>query len=151
MRKLVKGMLTCAVVALAALVAAPALAAGGADDTAGFYVAEKLLVGNVELQPGIYLVRAVHAVSSRNVLVVTDVEGTEVFATLLVTPHHLAAQDVRDVSRLLYEPGDGARPNALRSFLVANSPFGYDIYSRSAGAPVATAGLREITAVAALR
>lgn len=151
MRKLAKGMVLGALVALLTLVAAPALHAAGGDDVAGFYVAERLLVGSVSLEPGIYLVRPAPSVSGQNVLVVTNVNGTKVFATLLVTPHQIAAHEVSGVSRLLYEPGDAARPNALRTFLAANSSFGYDILPGKARTQLASAGLREITAITWLR
>lgn len=151
MKTLAKWTVMGAFVAIVAVVAAPVAQAGGGDDVAGFYVAEKLLVGSVVLEPGVYLIREADVSPSRNVLVVTNVDATEVFATLLVTPHQVAAQEMRGVSRLLYEAGDATRPNALRTFLAANSTFGYDIVARRAPARVASAPLKEITAIAMAR
>jgi len=38
---------------------------------------------------------------------------------------------VQDRSRLLYIHNEEGSPSCLRSFLVANSSFGYDIYSKA--------------------
>lgn len=151
MKTLAKWTVMGAFVVIAAVVAAPAVQAGGGDDVAGFYVAERLLAGSVVLEPGVYLIREADVSSSRNVLVVTNVDGTKVFATLLATPHQIAAQEMRGVSRLLYEAGDGTRPNALRTFLSANSTFGYDFVARPGEVRVASTPLKEITATAMLR
>lgn len=151
MSTIAKWMVKASFVVLAGLVAAPACLASGADDVASFYVAERLQVGPVSLEPGVYVVRANHSGSSRNVLVVSNLEGTTIRAALLVTPHQVAPQEVRDVSRLLYDPGDGTRPAALRTFLVANSSFGYDIVSTSSPERVATGNVKEIVAIASAR
>lgn len=146
-----KWMVKVSFVVLAGLVAAPACLAGGADDVASFYVADRLQVGPVSLEPGVYVVRASHSGSSRNVLVVSDFEGTAIRAALLVTPHQVSPQEVRGVSRLLYDEADGARPAALRTFLVANSSFGYDIVSAASPDRVATGNVKEIVAIASAR
>lgn len=151
MKTLAKCLVMVSFVALAGLVAAPACLAAGVDDAAAFYVPESLQVGRTSLEPGTYIVRAVHSGSSRNTLVVTSADGTKVLATLLVTPHQIASQDVREASRLLYEAADGSRPAALRTFLVANSSFGYDIMRSEAPARVAAAGTKEIVAIASVR
>ena len=133
------------------LAAASACLASGGDDVASFYVAERLQVGSVNLEPGIYVVRALHSGSSPKVLVVSNVEGTANHAALLVTPHQVAPQEVKAVSRLLYEVGDGSRPAALRTFLVANSSFGYDIAVTASPARIASANEKEIVAIASAR
>ena len=146
-----KRMVMVSLVALAGLVAAPAALAEGVDDVASFYVADRLQVGPVSLAPGVYLVRALHSGSSRNVLVVSSADGREARAALLVTPHQIAANEVQGVSRLLYEPADGARPAALRTFLVANSSFGFDVLPSQGETRVASAPLKEIVALASAR
>lgn len=151
MTKLVKCLLVVSFVAVAGLVAAPVALAEGAEDAAAFYVPESLQVGPTTLDAGVYVVRALHSGSGRTVLVVTNGEGTKHLAALLVTPHQIARQDVRETSRLLYEPAEGARPAALRTFLVANSSFGYDILRSEAPTRVAAAPVREISAIRASR
>ena len=81
----------------------------------------------------------------------TSVDGTKVLATLLVTPHQIAQQDIRSTSRLLYDAADATRPAALRTFLVANSSFGYDVMKTSTPTRVASAATKEIVAIASVR
>jgi hypothetical protein len=151
MKTLAKCLVTVSFVVLAGLAAAPAALADGVDDVASFYVADRLQVGSVHLEPGVYVVRALHAGSSRNVLVVSTADGTKARAALLVTPHQIAAHENKGTSRLLYEPADGARPAALRTFLVANSSFGYDVLPSAGTARVASLPVREIVALASAR
>ncbi len=82
---------------------------------------------------------------------VSPAQGTTNHAALLVTPHQVAPHEVKRVSRLLYEAGDGSRPAALRTFLVANSSFGYDIAVSASPARIASANVKEIVAIASSR
>lgn len=149
--KLVKCLLVVSFAALACLVAAPVAFADGVEDSAAFYVPESLQVGPVTLDAGVYVVRAVHSSSGRTVLVLTNGEGTKHLAALLVTPHQIASFDVRDTSRLLYDAAEGGRPAALRTFLVANSSFGYDILKAASPERVASAPVKELVAIASVR
>lgn len=151
MKTLAKCLVMVSFVVMAGLVAAPPCLADIGDDTAAFYVAESLQVGKATLDPGIYVLRLLHAGSDRNTLVVTSADGTKVHTMLLVTPHEIAAQEIREVSRLQYDPAEGSRPAALRTFLVANSQFGYDILRSEAPVRVAGAGTKEIVAIALVR
>lgn len=151
MKTLAKCLVMVSFVALAGLVAAPACLADVGDDTASFYVAESLQVGRTTLDPGVYVVRLLHSGSDRNTLVVTSADGTRVHSMLLVTPHEIASHEIRDVSRLLYDAAEGSRPAALRTFLVANSSFGYDIARSSAATSIASAPMKEIVAIASVR
>jgi hypothetical protein len=151
MRKLVKCLLVVCFVAVAGLVAAPACLAEGGDDVAAFYVPENLQVGSSVLDPGVYVVRLLHDYSNRNTLLVTNAEGTKVLAMALVTPHEIAKHEIREESRLLYDAPEGTRPPALRTFLVANSSFGYDIPRTSSAAKVAAAPSKELVALAVSR
>ncbi len=151
MKTLAKCLVMVSVVALAGLVAAPACLADVGDDTAAFYVAESLQVGKATLDPGVYVVRLLHSGSDRNTLVVTSADGTRVHTMLLVTPHEIAMHEIRGVSRLQYEAAEGSRPAALRTFLVANSSFGYDIVRSSAATRVASVPTKEIVAIASAR
>jgi hypothetical protein len=151
MKKLVNCLVVVSLAALAAVVVAPAALADSVDYAAAFYVPESLQVGPTNLDAGVYVVRSVNSGSARNLLVVTNADGTKVLATLLVTPHQIAQQDIRGASRLLYDAADGTRPAALRTFLVANSSFGYDIVGSSAPARVAAVPTKELVAIAAAR
>lgn len=151
MKKLVNCLVVVSLATLLAVVAAPVCLAEIGDDTAAFYVAENLQVGQTNLGPGIYVVRLLHSGSSRNTLIVTNADGTRVHTMLLVTPHEIAQQDIRSESRLRYDAADGTRPAALRTFLVANSSFGYDVTSWGAPARVASAPTKEIVALASVR
>ncbi|MFN7990416.1 MAG: hypothetical protein U0529_23305 [Thermoanaerobaculia bacterium] len=133
------------------LLLVPAAMACWPDDQAGFYVPGQMQVGNVLLEPGIYSVRAVHAFPGHNVLTITSSDGTKVYATVLATPHTLAPHEVQGRSRLLYVHSEEGAPSALRSFLVANSSFGYDIYARPMAARQAKVVTRELVAIAESR
>jgi hypothetical protein len=150
MKTIVKGSVLAALVALLALAAPPALAQAG-DDYAGFYVAEPLQVGAATLSPGYYLIRSVRMPTSHNVLVVSDLEQTKVFTTLLATPHQLASDKVTTVSKLVYDAGDVSRPNTLRTWFVANKSLGFDIMARTAPTQVASVKQAEIIALATAR
>lgn len=130
-----------------ALVFAPAASAASGDDTAGFSVQVPMQVGRFTLEPGLYLVRAVHDAIGHNVLVVTDPDATKVFATVLATPHSLASHEIADHSRLRYVHSDTGQPAMLRTFLVANKSLGYDVYT-SKPRVTAVAAVREIVAIA---
>lgn len=152
MKSLTRWMVAVSVVALAVFAFAPVVLADGVDDVASFNVSDRLKVGSVTLEPGVYIVRALHAGSGRNVLVVSNAVGTETLAALLTTPHQLAPQEIQGESRLLYEAGDDGRPGSLRSFLVANTAFGYDILpSAQQPARAASARVKELVAIASAR
>lgn len=151
MKKLVNCLVVVSLAALAAFVVAPVALADGAEYAAAFYVPESLQVGSTNLDAGVYVVRSMNSGSARNLLVVTSVDGTKVLATLLVTPHQIAQQDIRSTSRLLYDAADATRPAALRTFLVANSSFGYDVMKTSTSTRVASAPTKELVAIASVR
>ncbi len=110
-------------------VAAPAVAQWPPDETAGFYVENPLRVGRTVLDPGTYVVRAVRANASQHLLVVMDEDKTTVFAAVLATPHQVAESQIRTVSRLLFQYDQRGKANVLRSYMIANTAFGYDIVS----------------------
>lgn len=151
MKTIVRNLLLGAALVALVVVAAPALNACWGDDMAGFYVPDRMLVGSQVLEPGTYFVRVVHAVAGHNALIVTSPDGMKIFATVLATPHTLAPHEVQDRSRLQYVHNEEGTPSSLRTFLVANSSFGYDIYSRHAPAKLARGVTKELVAIAESR
>lgn len=151
MKNFVRSIVLGAFLVLLVAAFAPAVSACWGDDMAGFYVPNQMQVGKVVLEPGMYSVRVVHAAAGHGVLTVTSVDGMKVFATVLATPHTLAPHEVKDRSRLQYVHTEEGTPAALRTFLVANSSFGYDIYSRQLPARQAKVVVKELVAIAESR
>lgn len=143
MRSVVKWLLALAIAAMLAVVLAPAAQATLGDDWAGFYVHQSLQVGSVVLEPGIYMVRAVHSAEGHAVLTICNADNTKVFATLIATPHEIAADDMSPIARILYEVGDANQPNRLRTFLASNTRYGYDVFCAKPATLVASR--REVT------
>lgn len=144
---------SCKVSVLAALVAVLALAAPSAlaqvpDDVAGFYIADRLAVGSVTLEPGYYLLRAVRTSSNHDVLLVSDLDQQRVITTLIATPHQLGPGSVPAVTRLVFDAGEGGAPGTLRSWFIANKSFGFDIRSKAAPTQVASVRQGEYVALA---
>lgn len=151
MKNFVRNLVLGASLLILAPAAAPAANACWGDDMAGFYVPAPMQFGTYTLEPGIYFLRVVHAVSGHNAVTVTSVDGTKVFATVLATPHTLAPHEVKDRSRLLYVHNEEGAPSALRTFLVANSSFGYDILSKRLPVRQASEVTKELVAIAEIR
>jgi len=138
-------------VACAVAFAPPSFAQMPPDETAGFYIPNPLQVGRFVLEPGDYLVRAVRAEANERLILIMDPGKTTVFAAVLATPHQIAETEIRSTSRLLFEYNEAGKPNLLRSFLVANTSFGYDVIT-TPKAPATVAGrLGTIYAVTASR
>ncbi len=148
MKNFVRSIVLGAFLVILVAAFAPVVNAGWGDDMAGFYVPDQMQIGKFVLEPGTYTVRVVHAVAGHGVLTVTSSDGMKVFATILATPHSLAPHEVKDRSRLMYVHTEEGVPAALRTFLVANSSFGYDIYSPRPPAKLATAVTKELVAIA---
>jgi len=138
-RSLVRPLPLALLAVCAVAFAPPSVAQMPPDETVGFYVASPLQVGRVVLEPGAYLVRAVRAEANEHLVLITDSAKTTVFAAVLATPHQIAESDVRPRSRLLFDDNESGKPAVLRSFLVANTAFGYDLET-AAATPPAVAG-----------
>lgn len=151
MKNIVKTVVLGSFLVLLAAAFAPGAAACWPDDMAGFYIPAPMQVGSVVLEPGTYTVRAIHAFPGHNVLAITSPDGMKVYTTVLATPHVLAQQEIQNRSRLLYAFAEDGSPWALRTFLVANSSFGYDIHSRQLPTRQAKAVTKELVAVAESR
>ena len=152
MKSFTRSLLVSSLAALSAMVLAPVvLAQVPPDETAGFSVQSPLRVGSVVLAPGDYLVRAVRAEADRGLLVVTEPTKTSVFAIVLATPHQIQPWDIKPVSRLRFQYDDSGRPNVLRTFLIANSRFGYDIVGVAAPGNTAALKIGTLDAVVAAR
>lgn len=85
---------------------------------------EPLDVGGTVLQPGVYVIKILPNSPNRNLLRVTNEDGSEVFATVLSIPHSLdTTQDPAD-SSFVYYPAVAGTPRALRTWFASDSTSG---------------------------
>jgi hypothetical protein len=92
-----------------------------------FTVTEPIDVGAFTLPPGTYLIKVVTLESNRNVIQVSNVEQTKVFANVLATPHPIRADEVIPSSRYIYYETAAGQPKALRTWFARDTPNGQDI------------------------
>ena len=92
-----------------------------------FTVTEPIEVGAFTLPPGTYLIKVVTLESNRNVIQVSNVEQTKVFANVLATPHPIRADEVIPSSRYIYYETAAGQPKALRTWFARDTPNGQDI------------------------
>jgi hypothetical protein len=92
-----------------------------------FTVTEPVDVGTFTLPPGTYLIKVVMLASNRNLIEVTNVEQTKVFANVLATPHPIRAGEVVPSSRYLYYETAPGQPKALRTWFARDTANGQDI------------------------
>jgi hypothetical protein len=140
-----------AFVALAfGVIAAPA-AVAVTPEASNLSVTAPLDVGGTVLQPGDYVIHVLPGPSNRNLLRVTNKDGSEVFATVLAIPHALgAAQNPGDTS-FVYYPAVAEGPRALRTWFApdATSGGGHDIvYPRARAMELAAASSEPVVAYA---
>ncbi len=124
-----KKLMTClALGACATLlgVASPASAQSDRENST-FTVTEPIDVGAFTLQPGTYLIKVVLLESNRNVIQVTNVEQTKVFANVLATPHPIRADEGVPSSRYIYYTTATGQPKALRTWFARDTTNGQDI------------------------
>jgi hypothetical protein len=91
---------------------------------------EPLDVGGTILQPGDYQIKVVRLQGNRNILRVTNADGTELLATVLSIPHPEGPGGVQiPASRYIYYPASAGHVKTLRTWFAANTPGlgGHDI------------------------
>ena len=117
-----------ATLGLAALlgVVAPPLQAYDAGKNMVFSVSERVRVGNVDLDPGTYVIRVVDHGSDLNLLQMTNLESTTVFTTLQARQRYHPDTRLSPEGSLHFDDVPGA-PHLLRTWNVPNRSFGYDI------------------------
>ena len=100
-------------------------------------VNEPVEVPGTILAPGTYVIRVVDAQSSRNIVQITDVDGTKVFATAICTPHAQAAS--RPNTNFVYYE-NVSTSKVLRTWFASNDQFGQDfVYPRERAIELARA------------
>ncbi len=93
-------------------------------------VTEPLQVGSVILQPGVYTIRVLPDVASREKIQITSPDMKKVFATVLTVPHQFKpGEDTKNTTFVYFPAGEGA-PAALRTWYASHpeaSMGGHDI------------------------
>ncbi len=121
---------------LSLVTAPPARAQRWERDASTLHVVEPLRVPGAVLAPGSYRIRVVDEQSNRNVVEITDLDGTTVYATMIATPHVEARS--RPGSEFVFDRDAEGRPIALRSWWAPNDPYGQDFfYGRAEAAEIA--------------
>ncbi len=126
MKKLMTGLALGAFAALL-VVASPAALAQSERENSTFTVTEPVDVGSFTLQPGTYLIKVVMLESNRNMIQVTNEDQTKVFASVLATPHTLAANEAAPTSRYVYYATAPGQRKALRTWFARDTTNGQDI------------------------
>jgi len=92
-----------------------------------FTLTEPMDVGGTVLQPGTYRIKVVVLNTNRNMLHVTNEEGSKVFAAVLATPHPIKTDDTIPESRFIYFTALDGQPKALRTWFARDTAYGQDI------------------------
>jgi len=124
--KLVKSFLVLS--ALAVIFGGMFATAATAQSPEGSYLRleEPLEIGDTILEPGVYKITVVPG-DGRDVLKVTDEDGTKTFATVLATPHATAATADQKRMQYGYFPTATGSTRVLRTWFAPDSANGYDI------------------------
>ena len=142
-----KNLMSCLAVGafatLLGIASAPAALAQNEVQQSTFNLTEPLDVGSVTLQPGTYLFKVVLIDSNRDMLRVTDTEGTKVFTTLLSRPHPILPGDVVPESRYVAWTTSPGQPRALRTWYPRDRTTGHDIIYPKARALELAASAKE--------
>ena len=123
----------------------------GTVENAPFTLTEPLDVGGTILQPGDYRIKVVPLQGNRNLLQVTNADGTHIFATLLSIPHAEGPGGVQiPASRYVYYPASAGHIKTLRTWFAADTPGlgGHDIvYPKQRAMELAAAVKEPVVAV----
>jgi hypothetical protein len=132
-----------------ALVAATAPAFAQSErENSTFTVTEPTDVGGFTLEPGTYLIKVVTLQSNRNMIQVTNEDQTKVFASVLATPHALAANETAPTSRYVYYATAPGQRKALRTWFARDTTNGQDIvYPNKRAMELAVAAKAPIVAI----
>ena len=125
-----KKLITClALGAFATLLGVTSTVAYAQSDkeNSTFTVTEPIEVGAFTLPPGTYLIKVVLLESNRNVIQVSNVEQTKVFANVLATPHPIREGEAVPTSRYIYYANAAGQPKALRTWFARDTTNGQDI------------------------
>ncbi len=87
-------------------------------------LAAPLDVGGTILEPGVYVIKVLPNISNRNLLQVTNEDGSTVFATVLSIPHQIPASGEKGDTTFVYYPAVAGAPQALRTWYAPDSASG---------------------------
>jgi hypothetical protein len=147
MKKLMTGLALGAFAALL-VVTSPAALAQSERENSTFTVTEPVDVGSFTLQPGTYLIKVVTLESNRNMIQVTNEDQTNVFASVLATPHKLAANEAAPTSRYVYYATEPGQRKALRTWFARDTTNGQDIvYSQKRAMEIAVVAKAPVIAI----
>jgi len=147
MKKLMSCLALGAFATFLGVVSTPAYAQSDRENST-FTVTEPIDVGGFTLPPGTYLVKVVMLASNRNMIQVTNVEQTKVFASVLATPHAIRADEVVPSSRYTYYATAEGQPKALRTWFARDTTNGQDIiYPKRRAMELAAAAKEPVTAI----
>jgi hypothetical protein len=148
MKKLLNCLALGAVATLLALTTTPVANAQTDRENSTFTVTEPLAVGSFILEPGTYLIKVVVLTSDRNIIQVTNLERTKVFASVLATPHPIRADEIIPSSRYVYYVAAPGQPRALRTWFARDTPTGQDIvYPAQRAMELASAAKESVIAI----
>lgn len=85
---------------------------------------EPIDVGGTVLQPGVYVIRVLPEIGNRNLLQVTNEDGSKVYATVLSIPHAYPSATEQANTEYVYYPAITGSPRALRTWFAPNSASG---------------------------
>ncbi|HEX7613760.1 MAG TPA: hypothetical protein VF554_00655 [Thermoanaerobaculia bacterium] len=147
MKKLMTGLALGTFATLLGVVSTPAEAQIDRENST-FAVTEPLEVGAFTLPPGTYLIKVVALDSNRNVVKVSNVEQTEVFALVLATPHPIREGEAFPSSRYIYYVNAAGQPKALRTWFARDTTNGQDIvYPKRRAMELAAAAREPVIAI----
>jgi hypothetical protein len=126
MKKLISCLALGTFATFLGVVSTPAYAQSDRENST-FTVTEPIDVGAFTLPPGTYLIKVVMLDSNRNMIQVTNVEQTKVFASVLATPHAIREGEAAPSSRYIYYTTAAGQPKALRTWFARDTTNGQDI------------------------
>jgi len=127
MKNFVRGLALGATAALLAGATTYSATAQIHTEKTNFTLTEPMDVGGFVLEPGSYRLKVVVLSDNRNVVQVTNVDGSKVFAAVLATPHAIKTDETIPESRFVYFPPINGQPKALRTWFAHDTPYGQDI------------------------
>lgn len=87
--------------------------------------AEPIDIGGNILQPGVYVIRVLPDIGNRNLLQVTNEDGSKIFATVLSIPHAYADTTPPETTEYVFYPmSTTGTPRALRTWFAPDSASG---------------------------
>jgi hypothetical protein len=148
MKNLMRSLALSACAAVLATAYTTVASAQISTEKSTFSLTEPMDVGGTVLQPGTYRIKVVILANDRNMLHVTDVAGTKVFAAVLATPHPIKTDETIPESRFIYFDAVDGQPKALRTWFAHDTPHGQDIiYPKRRAMEIAVAAKVPVVAI----